>query len=324
MRKRSAATGQGPTGQQELGGQGKRSDHDYWKCGACGTKQGRNALEAGGGKCVRCDAPVGTAGGPPDGNALADHEREKAEPDPWALDPSKDAQRAAPAAPPPPGGVSRETPPAAAPPAAPIPEEQAIGTLVAMLAKAGVEATVVEVAAMEVEDRRVAWRWAKAFDRGPMPDCVRALVREMRPEEGKIAAGTGTLTSSAGIVSAASSPPVGSFAPKAGIELSSAPVLNLGDAPLDRERREVLAARDLGEEVTYAWGEEKLTLVKDSYSTTTVGSFSSTTRVRAGETRAAAFERLRAEVTAVAEAERERKIASFLRAFNAGRAQAKG
>ncbi len=72
---------------------------------------------------------------------------------------------------------------------------------------------------------------------------------------------------------------------------------------------------DLADSVTVVWGEEKYTLIPNSYSTFTVGPFSTTTWVRSGETpkqaRARALEDLRAQ----AEEERERKGKSFVDAL---------
>jgi len=73
----------------------------------------------------------------------------------------------------------------------------------------------------------------------------------------------------------------------------------------------------LGGVVTVTWGEEKFTLVPNSYSTCTVGSFAMQSTVRDGETIEAAFQRLTEAVRTVAEAERDRKIKSFLEKLRA-------
>jgi hypothetical protein len=73
----------------------------------------------------------------------------------------------------------------------------------------------------------------------------------------------------------------------------------------------------VGNVVTATWGEEKFTLVPGSYSTCTVGSFTMQSTVRDGETIEAAFQRLTETLRIVAEAERDRKIKSFLQKLRA-------
>ena len=65
--------------------------------------------------------------------------------------------------------------------------------------------------------------------------------------------------------------------------------------------------------VSYCWAEEKITPIKGSFSTCSVGPFSMTTNVRRGETPSQAYQWIAAEVTAMAEQERERKLQSFIR-----------
>jgi hypothetical protein len=66
---------------------------------------------------------------------------------------------------------------------------------------------------------------------------------------------------------------------------------------------------DAGDEVSATWGREKYSPVQ--YNDCDVGPFSGTTHVRAHESRAQAFARLTGELTALAEAERERKLNAF-------------
>jgi hypothetical protein len=75
------------------------------------------------------------------------------------------------------------------------------------------------------------------------------------------------------------------------------------------------------ETVRYEWGEEAIQLAQ--YCTVRVGPFASTTNVREGESREAALERLGASVTAFADAERARKVRSFLVALKGAREEAR-
>lgn len=67
--------------------------------------------------------------------------------------------------------------------------------------------------------------------------------------------------------------------------------------------------------VTVPWGEEKFTPVKDSYSTVSVGPFLLAKAVGPGETIAGVYSFLLDKLTAMAEAERDRKIRSFVAAL---------
>jgi hypothetical protein len=76
-------------------------------------------------------------------------------------------------------------------------------------------------------------------------------------------------------------------------------------------------ASQVGNVVTATWGEEKFTVVPNSYSTCTVGSFTMQSTVREGETTEAAFQRLTETLRIVAEAERDRKIKLFVEKLRA-------
>ena len=65
--------------------------------------------------------------------------------------------------------------------------------------------------------------------------------------------------------------------------------------------------------VSYTWGEEKITPIKGSFSTCSVGPFSATGSVRHGETIPQACQRIAKEVSQAAEEERDRKLQSFMR-----------
>jgi hypothetical protein len=96
-----------------------------------------------------------------------------------------------------------------------------------------------------------------------------------------------------------------------------------GLPPQDTNRVTVDTDAATGETVSYTWGEEKITPVRGEFSTCTVGAFTSTTKVRPGETRADALARLAAEVSEFAETERTRKLGSFVRAMRGLKEQLK-
>jgi len=73
------------------------------------------------------------------------------------------------------------------------------------------------------------------------------------------------------------------------------------------------------DEVDVTWGEEKFTPIPGSYSTCTVGPFSMTAAVRPDQTRAEAVDRAYAALVRQAEAERARKLESFIRVLNDAR-----
>jgi hypothetical protein len=84
--------------------------------------------------------------------------------------------------------------------------------------------------------------------------------------------------------------------------------------PRDPDQKVVAPMGDLfaeGEEVTITWGKELYS--PKQFHTYEVGPFVWATRVRNGETRAAAAARLQQELNAFAEGERERKKQSYLR-----------
>jgi len=80
------------------------------------------------------------------------------------------------------------------------------------------------------------------------------------------------------------------------------------------------ASKDLGEEVSATWGEEVFSPVQ--YNSFRVGPFSSTTHVRAGETRVDALARLNRDLAAVADAEFTRKKKAFAASLTAVRPHA--
>lgn len=71
----------------------------------------------------------------------------------------------------------------------------------------------------------------------------------------------------------------------------------------------VFPTSDEGEVVSVTWGQETIRIAE--YVSCVVGPFSSDTKVRAGETRSDAVRRVNVQLTAVAEAERVRKVKSM-------------
>jgi hypothetical protein len=79
-----------------------------------------------------------------------------------------------------------------------------------------------------------------------------------------------------------------------------------------------------GVTLTLAWGEEKYTLVANSFSTVTVGPFTASIDVPAGSSVVDAFERINRELYELAEIERERKLTSFVNKLRQAVASTRG
>lgn len=84
-----------------------------------------------------------------------------------------------------------------------------------------------------------------------------------------------------------------------------------------------VAEDEEGTTVQATWAEEKYTLVKDSFSTVSVGPFSATATVGPGETTDMVRTRLYTGLVVFAEAERRRKLDSFAKALVEAKAAAK-
>jgi hypothetical protein len=97
------------------------------------------------------------------------------------------------------------------------------------------------------------------------------------------------------------------------------------DRPTDPELEDGLEAEaQAGSLVTVTWGEEKFTLIKDSYSTVIVGPLTMSARTRPGQARADLFLKLNEELAELMEAERDRKIRSFVEKLKSSVREAKG
>jgi hypothetical protein len=188
-------------------------------------------------------------------------------------------------------------------------QEEILTTVADKLFKAGVTANLMAIAELTVDQRRGAYEWAVKKDRGPMPDYVKGLLAWKAPGAPELPSRSGPLA----LTKAENTPtPLESHAnvPKTSVDK---PVY-LRKSPEENE----------GDEVRYTWGEEKITPVKDSYSTVTVGPFTYTTRARPGESLEQAHGRLVQEAVPLAEQERERKVQSFLDALVRVRKQVAG
>lgn len=92
-------------------------------------------------------------------------------------------------------------------------------------------------------------------------------------------------------------------------------VLKFSDPYKEKNSEREMASNDeAGETVTATWGEELFS--PKQFHTFKVGPFSATTTLRIGEDRTQAVGRLMRELEKVAEAERQRKRASFLAAID--------
>lgn len=93
--------------------------------------------------------------------------------------------------------------------------------------------------------------------------------------------------------------------------------IRVGAAPTGAAAPWPADAADVGEEVTVTWGEETIQLAP--FCTFHVGPFSATTRIRPGESRAAAIVRAHAQLIEFAEQERRRKAISCAAEIKASR-----
>lgn len=250
----------------------------HFACPKCGTKQSASIIEAQGGKCIRCGEPIAVGA---------------AEADPWKLRPESVATAKTEPAPPPAQEVPRQ----------PMGGEVPFTELLGSLERHGFAVTMQVVAQWTPEQRGHARTVCEAFDKGQVANVQSWLMalRSRVPAWAEAPMGEK-------LAQHVRSEPGDSMA-------KGARVVDVGPMPdikvPDRSSIDP-SGGDVGETVSAAWGEEKFTPVKNSYSVCTVGPFVGATKVRPGETRAQATLRVLEELREVARVERDRKLKEFV------------
>lgn len=157
-------------------------------------------------------------------------------------------------------------------------DEETLGVLAARLANRGYRVSLIDLAARTPQERKLASQWVD----GDSPSVAILAPWLAKHRDEALALGNHKQAAVAPY-----DPPAGSMAAA-------------GMSSVEPQT------------VSYSWGAEKFS-PKNSYSTCEVGPFLATTTVRRAETPTQAYQRLASEVTAMAEAERDRKLASFIK-----------
>lgn len=284
----------------------------FYACPSCGVRQ---SVEAGRGGCIRCGADMQMGAQAPEA---------KGDGDPWALKPETQAAKVETKAPEPetkaPTGETTSPKPSAESRTLPLPlgettpaavqakstqplgaDEMTFGDIVEGLRKLGKAVSMVDVA-----------RWTPQVRR----DVVAFIIAQ------------GNVMYAPEVVGRLGS--IDSVTLKPAVEFKGTTVDDANAAlerAIDRAAKEVQPRRELNPgtvTVTVTWGKEVITPIPGSYSTVEVGPFSISVEVpaSAGLTREV-FDRLNAELATLAEAERIRKVESFVKALRGVVAEAK-
>lgn len=153
--------------------------------------------------------------------------------------------------------------------------ERAVNLLIAALAENGFDVRLPQAAAWSLADRKLAWDWVDSQFQDKAPEFIKAYWK-------------------------------GNTNPL---------VLPLPKLPAFVNNPAMAAASSLADVddcVEFVWAEETITPVVGSFSSTKIGPFTARTFVREGESFEQAYARLSGQVIAMAERERDRKVASFI------------